>query len=110
MGRPDSSSRKICLRDSMFRLFARNLISGESYWSERRDGLLVLNDDIVFRQYVARTMQAITRNASCFAAIWPFDVPLRVNKQKTVLFNHYLLLSGVLILLCTMLGACKVMM
>ena len=66
----------------MFRLFARKLISEESYWSERHDGILVLSNDIVFRQYIARTMQAITRNASCFATIWPFDVPLRVNKQR----------------------------
>ena len=81
MGCPDSSSRKICLSDSMFRLFARNLISEESYWSEQRDGLLVLHNDFVFRQYVARTMQAITRNEYCFATIWNFDIPLCVNKQ-----------------------------
>ena len=66
----------------MFRLFARNLISEESYWSDQRDGLLVLRDDLVFRQYGARTMQSIAKNASCFETIWPFDIPLRVNKQR----------------------------
>ena len=57
-------------------------------------------------------MQAITRNVSCFATIWPSGVPLRVNKQKTVLFSYYLLLSGVVILLFTMLNnrACKLVM
>ena len=60
----------------------------------------------------AYTMQAITRNASRFATIWPFDVPLRVNKQNTVIFSYYLLLSGVVILLWTMLnnGYFKLMM
>ena len=59
MGRPDSSSQKICLSDLMFCLFVRNLIFEESYWSKRQDGLLVLRDDLVFRHYFARTMQAI---------------------------------------------------
>ena len=49
LGRPDSSSRKICLSNSMFHLFARNLISEESYCSEQCDGLPVLRDEIVFR-------------------------------------------------------------
>ena len=53
----------------MIRRFARILNSKEAYWSERRDGHLVLRDDLVFRQYVARTMQATTRNAACFATI-----------------------------------------
>ena len=112
LGCPDSSSRKICLSDSMFYLFSRNLISEESYWSKQRDGILVLRDDLVFRYYVARTMQAITRNASCFATILPFDVLLCVKKETTALFSYYLLLSGVVILMCNMLndGACKLMM
>ena len=50
IGSSCSSSQKICLNDSMLRLFARNLISKESYWSERIDGLLVLRDDLVFIQ------------------------------------------------------------
>ena len=82
LGCPDSSSRKIRLSNSMFRLFARNLISEESYWSGQRNGLLVLRKDLVFRQYVALTMKAITRNAYCFATIWTFDVLLLVITNK----------------------------
>ena len=93
----------------MFLIFSRNLISEESYWSERRDGILVLRDNLVFRQYVARTMPAITRNASCFATIWTFDVPLHINRQiRSFLVITYF---GVVILTGNMLndGACKLM-
>ena len=43
---------------------------------------LLLRDDLVLRQYVARTIQAITQNAYCFATIRPFDVSLRVSTNN----------------------------
>ena len=107
--RPNSLPRRICPSDVMFCLFLRILTPNWAVLIRRPGGsvpvvrcsvflkgswftigpcnamvFLFLRDNLVFRQYVAHTIQAITRNASCFATIFPFNVPLRVNTNNNL--------------------------